>query len=72
VCSSAAWRCGRWQCGGRRHALLRRSSVADERSRTTADGRAKLLLLLLAQRHCACIQSIQLATRLLASAAELW
>ena len=71
-CSSAAWWCGRWQCGGRRNALVRRSSVADERSRVTADGRAKLLLLLLAQRHCTRIQRIQLATRLLATAADLW
>ena len=74
-CSSAAWWCGPWQCGGRRHALIRRSSVAavaDERSRATADGRAKQLLLLLAQRHCPCIQRIQLATRLLATAADLW
>ena len=71
-CSSAAWWCGRWQCGGRRNALVRRSSVADECSRVTADGRAKLLLLLLAQRHCTCIQRIQLAARLLATAADLW
>ena len=66
-CASMAWWRGRWQRGGRRHAPLRRSSVANKSSRAAADGRAELLLLLLTQRHRARIQSVQLTARLLAS-----